>query len=189
MKKEDDKGKVGVKGIPPPPATCSGQLYTVIKGDTLYLLSNRFGVPLADLIDANPQIHNPNVLYPGQVICIPGKQQIYSTGPLYWYSTAQKFVNVFVENNSGKAINYEIKFYNKDKCPKIVYKDFCGSVSPGCTVMKQVNLSQVTLKIYEVTIEVPKNAKIMASVYGLTSSNEALPANTLRHSELVILYR
>ncbi|MBC7105099.1 MAG: LysM peptidoglycan-binding domain-containing protein [Firmicutes bacterium] len=57
--------------IPPPPPTCDGILYTVAPGDTLYILSTRFGTPLDAIIAANPQIRDPNLIFPGQEICIP----------------------------------------------------------------------------------------------------------------------
>lgn len=53
------------------PAKCNGQLYTVQQGDTLFYIARRFGVPLSALIAANPQIPNPDLIYPGQIICIP----------------------------------------------------------------------------------------------------------------------
>ncbi len=57
--------------IPPPPKKCSGFLYTVQKGDSLFQIGRRFGVTVAQLQAANPQIKNPNVIFIGQVICIP----------------------------------------------------------------------------------------------------------------------
>lgn len=57
---------------PPHPCECAGRLYRVKPGDTLYKIAQRFGVPLDALIKANPQISDPNLIYPGQVICIPG---------------------------------------------------------------------------------------------------------------------
>lgn len=57
--------------IPPPPKKCSGQLYTVQRGDSLFLIGRRFGVTVAQLQAANPQIKNPNIIFIGQVICIP----------------------------------------------------------------------------------------------------------------------
>lgn len=57
--------------IPRPPATCTGFFYTVVSGDTLFTIAQRFGVSLQALINANPQIPNPNLIFPGQVICIP----------------------------------------------------------------------------------------------------------------------
>lgn len=47
-----------------------GKTYTVQSGDTLWQISIRFGVPLEDIIKANPNI-NPAQIYPGQQINIP----------------------------------------------------------------------------------------------------------------------
>ena len=40
-------------------------VYTVKKGDTLWGIAKRCGVTLTALIEANPQIKNPNLIYPG----------------------------------------------------------------------------------------------------------------------------
>ena len=45
--------------------------YTVKKGDTLWGIAGKFGVALKDLIAANPQIRNPNLIYPGDRVVIP----------------------------------------------------------------------------------------------------------------------
>lgn len=57
--------------FPPPPATCPGFIYTVVSGDTMFFIAQRFGVTLNALIAANPQIPNPNLIFPGQRICVP----------------------------------------------------------------------------------------------------------------------
>ena len=44
---------------------------TVGRGDTLYSIARRHGVSLQRLIAANPQIANPNRVYPGQTVVIP----------------------------------------------------------------------------------------------------------------------
>lgn len=55
--------------------TGSGQTaaayYTVRKGDTLWGIAKRCDVTLAALIAANPQIKNPNLIYPGDRVRIP----------------------------------------------------------------------------------------------------------------------
>ena len=50
----------------PPPGT-----YVVQPGDTLSGIAEKFGVSLAALEAANPQIPDFNLIFPGQVINIP----------------------------------------------------------------------------------------------------------------------
>lgn len=45
-----------------------GQWYTVVQGDTLWGIAHRYGVDLTSLIALNPQIKNPNLIYPGQKV-------------------------------------------------------------------------------------------------------------------------
>lgn len=45
--------------------------YIVRPGDTLFIISTRFNVSIADILSVNPQIVNPNILIAGQVINIP----------------------------------------------------------------------------------------------------------------------
>lgn len=47
-----------------------GYEYTVRRGDSFYLIAHRLGVPLRDLLEANPDI-NPARLMVGDVLCIP----------------------------------------------------------------------------------------------------------------------
>ena len=56
----------------PQPAPGNGGSVTVQRGDTLSAIAQRNGVSLAALIDANPQIRNPNLIYPGQTVHLPG---------------------------------------------------------------------------------------------------------------------
>ena len=58
-------------GVPQPQCPPGGILYTVRAGDTMFSIANRFGIPLDCLIRFNPQIPNPNQIFPGQVICVP----------------------------------------------------------------------------------------------------------------------
>ena len=46
--------------------------YTVRSGDTLSAIAQRNGVSLSSLLAANPQISNPNLIYPGQQIHLSG---------------------------------------------------------------------------------------------------------------------
>jgi GH24 family phage-related lysozyme (muramidase)/LysM repeat protein len=54
--------------------------YTVSRGDTLSGIAAREGVSLSALISANPQISNPNLIYPGQTLHVPGHASSNGTG-------------------------------------------------------------------------------------------------------------
>lgn len=55
----------------PPPAYELMHKHTVQQGDTLWKLAKAWGVPLADMIKANPQLKNPNALMTGEIVNIP----------------------------------------------------------------------------------------------------------------------
>ncbi len=54
-----------------PSANNAGQTHTVKKGDTLSGIAKDNNVSLQDVIKANPQIKNPDLIFPGQEINIP----------------------------------------------------------------------------------------------------------------------
>lgn len=45
--------------------------HTVVAGDTMWKIAVKYEVGLSELKSANPQISNPNLIYPGQVLNIP----------------------------------------------------------------------------------------------------------------------
>jgi len=59
----------GTPTVTPSP-TCSGTLYTIRFGDTLFSIARRFGVTVQAIQNANG-ISNPNVIFAGRVLCIP----------------------------------------------------------------------------------------------------------------------
>lgn len=49
----------------------AGGSYTVIGGDTLYSIARRHGTTVEEMLDLNPAITNPAVIYVGQVLNVP----------------------------------------------------------------------------------------------------------------------
>lgn len=47
------------------------QEYIIQPNDTLFYIAKQFGIPLVQLINANPELANPNLIYIGQIIQIP----------------------------------------------------------------------------------------------------------------------
>ncbi|NLJ81374.1 MAG: SafA/ExsA family spore coat assembly protein [Firmicutes bacterium] len=64
---------VCVPAAMPPPSGCPAGTfpYTVQRGDSMWLIAQRFGVSLSALIAANPQISDPSKIHPGQIVCVP----------------------------------------------------------------------------------------------------------------------
>jgi len=60
----------------PPPA--SGQTYYAVRGDTLRKIAAKFGTTVNALLQLNPQITNPNVIYVGQAIVVPAGASTYT---------------------------------------------------------------------------------------------------------------
>jgi LysM repeat protein len=59
--------------------------YVVQGGDTLGEIANRYGISMNDLGNANPNIEDDNLLYPGQVINIPSSSWVAPTPASPWY--------------------------------------------------------------------------------------------------------
>jgi len=53
------------------PSPTAQSTYTVVAGDTMYKIAQRFNIPLPTLISANPNIPNPNIIQIGETINIP----------------------------------------------------------------------------------------------------------------------
>ncbi|MDQ0196789.1 LysM peptidoglycan-binding domain-containing protein [Paenibacillus wynnii] len=80
-------GKVKIPSIPVTLPDNNDVYYkhTVKQGDTLWKLSKAWGIPLQEMISANPQLKNPNALLVGEVVNIPkkGMAPLQSTQPMH----------------------------------------------------------------------------------------------------------
>ena len=55
--------------------------YTVRSGDSMSAIAARHKVALQALIQANPQVRNPNLIHPGQRLNIPGRRDDFVSAP------------------------------------------------------------------------------------------------------------
>ncbi|WP_055105529.1 LysM peptidoglycan-binding domain-containing protein [Paenibacillus ihumii] len=65
------------------------KIHIVKKGDTLFDLSKKYDVPLQKLIEANPQISNPDVLSVGMKVKIPATAVPVGEGIIYKHTVKQ----------------------------------------------------------------------------------------------------
>ncbi len=64
-----------IPGNPPP--NNGGQTYFAQRGDTLRKIAAKFGTTVDALLRLNPQITNPNLIFVGQAIAVPGSASTY----------------------------------------------------------------------------------------------------------------
>lgn len=58
----------------------TSSVHTVARGDTLHVIARGAGVSLREVLEANPQIRNPDRIYPGQQIVLPASQTARPAG-------------------------------------------------------------------------------------------------------------
>ena len=54
-------------------SVASASTHTVIKGDSMWKIAVKYEIGLSELKSENPNIKNPELIYPGQIINIPSK--------------------------------------------------------------------------------------------------------------------
>ena len=58
-----------------PISALAANTYTVVSGDTLWKIAVKTETGISELIEANPQISNIDLIYPGQKINVPSNQE------------------------------------------------------------------------------------------------------------------
>ncbi|MDN5345470.1 MAG: hypothetical protein PWQ18_1584, partial [Clostridia bacterium] len=109
--------------IPGPPACSGGFYYTVQSGDSMYTIAQRFGVSLNDLIAANPQVKDPNLIYPGQVLCVP---KVAPPGPPpcpggFYYTVQQGDSMYTIAQKFGVSLNDLMAANPQITDPNLIY--------------------------------------------------------------------
>jgi peptidoglycan endopeptidase LytE len=106
-----DKGT----GNPPPPPPAGGQTYYVQRGDTLRKIAAKFNTSVDVLLKLNPQISNPNVIYVGQAITVPG-----SSDPAT-YTVQRGDTLRIIANKFGTTVDKLLSLNPNIKNPNVIY--------------------------------------------------------------------
>ncbi len=85
------------------PLGVSAQTHTVLKGDSMWKIAVKYEVGLSELKEANPQITNPDLIYPGQVLSIPGADLTVQS----YENEVIRLVNETRIKNGLKALEYD----------------------------------------------------------------------------------
>lgn len=62
---------VAISAVMLVPSVSAAASHTVVPGDTMWKIAVKYEMGLSEIRAANPQIANPNLIYPGQVLNIP----------------------------------------------------------------------------------------------------------------------
>ena len=91
--------------------------YTVKSGDSFWKISKQYGVDFYKLIDANRQVKNPNLIYPGDVLTVPdGETAEYGGAParaVLQHTNSQRTQNGL----SGLSLSAELCAVAQAKAP------------------------------------------------------------------------
>ena len=110
------------------PAAAADTTHTVAKGDTMWKLAVKYQIGISEIIAANPQISNPNLIYPGQVLTIPGKD---ATADAYEAEVIRLVNEIRVQNGlSPLKTNWELSRVARYKSQDMVDQHYFSHTSP-----------------------------------------------------------
>ena len=109
-------------------ASASSLSHTVVKGDTMWKLAVKYQVGTSEIIAANPQIANPDLIYPGQILNIP---QISNT-VLSYENEVIRLVNEIRAENGLKPLtaNWELSRIARYKSEDMSDNRYFSHTSP-----------------------------------------------------------
>ena len=110
------------------PANAASLSHTVIKGDTMWKIASNYQVGTSEIIQANPQVSNPDLIYPGQVLCIP---QLDSSVASYEHEVV-RLVNEIRQQNGLKPLteNWELSRVARYKSQDMLDNRYFSHTSP-----------------------------------------------------------
>ncbi|MCI2106975.1 MAG: SafA/ExsA family spore coat assembly protein [Intestinimonas sp.] len=109
-------------------ASAAGLTHTVVSGDTMWKLAVKYQVGTSEIITANPQIINPDLIYPGQVLNIP---EVSGTA-LAYESEVVRLVNEVRAQNGLKPLtaNWELSRIARYKSQDMADNGYFSHTSP-----------------------------------------------------------
>lgn len=110
------------------PASAASLSHKVVPGDTMWKLAVRYQVGTSEIIQANPQVSNPDLIYPGQILNIP---QLDSTVSSY-EAEVIRLVNEIRQQNGLRPLtaNWELSRVARYKSQDMADRGYFAHNSP-----------------------------------------------------------
>lgn len=101
--------------------------YTVQSGDSMWKIASRYQIGVSEIIQANPQIKNPNMIYPGQKVYIPNIDSVKAIE-----TEVVRLVNVERSKAGLKPLtqNWELSRVARYKSQDMINKGYFSHQSP-----------------------------------------------------------
>lgn len=111
-----------------PAASAAGLSHTVAAGDTMWKLAVKYQTGTSEIIAANPQVSNPNLIYPGQILTIPQADSSISA----FENEVIRLVNEIRVQNGLKALtaNWELSRVARYKSQDMADNRYFSHTSP-----------------------------------------------------------
>jgi len=102
--------------------------HTVVRGDTMWKIASKYQVGTSEVIHANPQISDPNLIYPGQVLTVPQED----SSVLAFENEVIRLVNEQRAKNGLKALtaNWELSRVARYKSRDMADNRYFSHTSP-----------------------------------------------------------
>lgn len=119
--------------------------YVVKSGDSLWKICEKYQVGVSEVVSANPQILNPNIIYPNQIVKIPDLTEVKNLE-----NEVIKLVNVERAKNGLKPLNsnWQLSRVARYKSEDMIAKRYFSHTSPTYgspfTMMKNFGINYRT---------------------------------------------
>lgn len=101
--------------------------YTVQAGDSMWKIASKYQVGVSEIISSNPQISNPNMIYPGQKLTVPTLQGIKAIE-----SEVVRLVNIERSKKGLQPLkeNWQLSRVARYKSADMATKNYFSHTSP-----------------------------------------------------------
>lgn len=108
--------------------SAAGRTHVVVRGDTMWKIAVKYQIGTAELIAANPQIKNPDLIYPGDVLAVPEQDNSVRA----YEQEVVRLVNVERAKNGLKPLteNWELSRVARYKSQDMADKRYFSHTSP-----------------------------------------------------------
>lgn len=102
-------------------------IYTVRYGDSMWKIAVKYQIGLSELISSNPNIKNPNLIYPGQKITVPNIDDVKAME-----NEVIRLVNIQRKNAGLPALkaNWQLSKTARYKSQDMINKNYFSHISP-----------------------------------------------------------